>query len=183
MTPAPRPPTPDECLQILEDHGVPAHIRRHSEQVARVAQRLVGALRVATGDALDAERVVAGALLHDIAKADCLDSRRDHAREGGQVLRSMGLGDLAPLVERHVELGTWDPAGRVTEAEILNYSDKRVRHEQVVTLEERFLDLLERYGKGNEGAAARIRETWERTQALEEKLFRDLAFGPDALCD
>lgn len=178
-----RPPTPHECLRILETYGVPDHIRRHSEQVARVARCLADALRQATGQVLDVERVVAGALLHDIAKADCFHNRRDHAQEGGRVLRGMGLDDLAPLVERHVELGPWDPHAGVTEAEILNYSDKRVRHEEVVTLEERFLDLLERYGRDNERAQARIRENWVRTHALEEKLFRDLSFGPEALCE
>ena len=47
----------------------------------------------------------------------CLESRLDHAVEGGRVLRELGLADVAVLVERHVHLGPFDPAGPVTEAE------------------------------------------------------------------
>ncbi|MBI5443884.1 MAG: HD domain-containing protein [Deltaproteobacteria bacterium] len=171
-------PDPKACRLLLEDHRVPEHIRRHSAQVARIARRLAEALRL-RGEPLDPDLVEAAALTHDIAKADCLDSARDHAREGGTVLRELGYPELGELVERHVELGPWDPAGPVTEAELLNYSDKRVRHEEVVPLDERFEDLLERYGRGNPRAEARIRETWETTVAVEEKIFSRLPFGPN----
>lgn len=170
-------PDRSTCRALLEEHGVPAHIQRHSFQVAGLARRLAEALRL-RGEPVDPDRVEAAALLHDLAKADCLDSRRDHALEGGVLLRALGHPELADLVERHVELGPWDPSGPVTEAELLNYSDKRVRHEELVSLDERFDDLLARYGKGSERAEARIRENWRMVEAVEEKIFRRLPFGP-----
>ena len=174
-----RTPTAEECLGILGAHGVPLHIRRHSEQVAKVARRLAAALREYADEPVDVPLIEAAALLHDIAKSSSLATRRDHAIEGGEVLKAMGYGRIAVLVERHVHLGSWDPAGRVVEEEILNYSDKRVRHEDVVTLSERFQDLIVRYGRGNPFVEDAIRQNWRVTEAVEQKLFSRLPFTPD----
>jgi len=168
-----------ECDRLLERYDVPAHIRRHSEQVARVARRLSAALGAA-GVALDGALVEAAALLHDISKAACLQGG-DHAREGAELLQTLGYPEVAALVGRHVELGLWEPDGQITEAEILNYSDKRVRHEEVVSLQERFEDLVERYGRRGPGAEIRIRRNWKVTEELEAKIFRRLPFGPEAV--
>ena len=67
----------------------------------------------------------------------------------------------------------------VVEEEILNYSDKRVRHEDVVTLSERFQDLIVRYGRGNPFVEDAIRQNWRVTEAVEQKLFSRLPFTPD----
>lgn len=176
-------PDPETCREILAEHQVPPHIRRHSEQVARIARRLANELRQCGGATLDAALVEAGALLHDVAKAPCLASHRDHALEGGRILRGLGYEEIAAIVERHVELGAWEPEGEVTEAEVLNYSDKRVRHEEVVSLSDRFEDLLLRYGKKSEEARARICRTWQTMLELERKIFAHLPFGPEGLGD
>jgi uncharacterized protein len=173
-------PDPGTCREILHRFGVPEHIRRHSEQVARVARSLAAALGRA-GEPVDGLLVEAGALLHDIAKAASLVSNADHALEGGRILRGLGYPKVAELVERHVKLGAWETEGRVTEAELLNYSDKRVRHDEVVTLSERFEDLLVRWGAGDEGACARIRADWKIAAALEVKIFAKLPFPPEAM--
>jgi HD superfamily phosphodiesterase len=135
---------------------------------------------LAAGVEVDVGLVEAAALLHDIAKAACLHGG-DHAQEGAGLLRTLGYPEVASLVARHVELGTWRPAGQVTEAEILNYSDKRVRHEEVVSLRERFEDLVERYGGRSPGAEGRIRQNWRITEELEAKIFRRLPFGPEGV--
>lgn len=172
------PLTPAACRALLDAQGVPEHIRRHSEEVARVARGLAEALSRFAQETPDPALTEAAALLHDIAKADCLQSHKDHALEGGRILRDLGHAELASLVERHVDLGPWTDDGPVTEAELLNYSDKRVRHEEVVSLADRFEDLLARYGRGNERASARIRQNWQVMVELEEKIFRRLPFGP-----
>lgn len=176
-------PDPERCRQLLEEHGVPDHIRRHSEQVARVARRLAEALRRHAREAVDVELVEAGALLHDIAKASCFESRGNHALEGGRLLRTLGYPAIASLVERHVVLGPWSAGGRVTEAELLNYSDKRVRHEELVSLSARFEDILARYGGESDEAGVRIRRNWQTIEAVERKIFSRLPFGPDHVAD
>jgi Na+-transporting NADH:ubiquinone oxidoreductase subunit NqrA len=60
---------------------------------------------------------------------------------------------------------------------LVNYADKRVLHETVVTLEERFTDLKVRYGRTPE-ALARIQVTEVKARALEEKLFAPLQLRP-----
>ena len=43
---------------------------------------------------------------------------------------------------QHVRLNSYD----LDEAMVVNYADKRVMHDRVVSLTRRFLDLMERYG-------------------------------------
>lgn len=169
-------PSVATCRRILESHGVPAHIRRHSARVARVARRLAEELR-AQGEPLDVALVEAAALLHDVAKAPCLASRLDHAAEGGRVLRELGLPAVAAIVERHVHLGDWDPDGPVTGAELVNYADKRVLNEDVVGLGERFLDLVARYSQGRPDFEERIRRNWAVMEAVEAKILARLPRG------
>jgi len=147
--------------------------------VAHIARRLARGLSEHAAEPVDVALVEAAALLHDIAKAPCLGSRLDHALEGGRVLRAIGLADIGAIVERHVALGPFDPHGPVTEAEIVNYADKRVRFEEVVSLEERFLDLIERYGGRRSDLEGLIRGNWEVMEAVEAKIFSRLPFGPD----
>ena len=175
-----RPPDLAHCLQLLEQHGVPPHIRRHSEQVERITAVIGGALAAEPGAAaLDLDVLRAAALLHDIAKMPCIESRRDHALEGARELAELGLEEIGELVGRHVRLGAWDPDGPVTGAELLNYSDKRVQHEEIVSLEARFEDLLVRYGGDNPRVEQRIREDWAIIARVEAKIFARLPFGPD----
>jgi hypothetical protein len=170
-------PSATTCRRLLIAHGVPEHIRRHSAQVARVARQMGEALR-GRGETIDIALVEAAALLHDIAKAPCIESRLDPAAEGGRVLRELGLESGAAVVERHVHLGPWDQRGPVTEAEVVNYADKRVLYEDVVSLEVRFRDLIARYGKGRIEFEERIRRNWATLEAVEVKLFRALPIGP-----
>jgi hypothetical protein len=142
-----------------------------------VARRVALALHQ-RGEPVDVALIEAAALLHDIAKAPCIESRLDHAAEGGRVLRELGLPGVAELVERHVHLGDWDPGGPVTGAEIVNYADKRVLYVDIVSLEERFADLIVRYSRGRADLEVRIRENWATMQAVEAKIFERLPFGP-----
>jgi hypothetical protein len=63
---------------------------------------------------------------------------------------------------------------------VVNYADKRVLHDRVVSLGERFADLMVRYGRTPE-ARARIAVMELRTQVLEEKLFAPLSLTPPDL--
>jgi putative nucleotidyltransferase with HDIG domain len=176
------PPTREECLRILKAYGVPPHITEHSCVVARLAGRLARDLpEEAVLSPFDPSRLEAGALLHDIAKRQGPGNLNDHAREGGLILRSLGLPELAPLVERHINPGQEDPSGKLREDEVLAYSDKRVMHCEIVGLKERFADLLERYGRLHGTLAHRIGETALRMERIEERIFRALPYPPASL--
>ena len=97
---------------------------------------------------------------------------------GAGILEELGYPHLAQVVREHVHLdgNIMDPRP-LREAEVVNYADKRVLHEAVVTLAARFADLKVRYGRTSE-ALARIHATEVRSRALEEKIFASLHLSP-----
>jgi len=164
----------------MEAHAMPPHIREHSFLVMRVAERLGQALSAA-GFALHLPLITTGALLHDIGKTACLGTAIHHAHWGADLLLEMGYPELAQVVREHVRLEEEVPDPRpVREAEVVNYADKRVLHERVVPLTERFADLMVRYGRTPE-ARSRIAAMEIKTRDLEEKLFAPLRLSPQDL--
>ncbi len=70
--------------------------------------------------------------------------------------------------------------GTVSEAEILNYADKRVMHDEIVILDRRMDYILDRYGE-TPAHRERIKMLWQKTKELEIKIFKDLPLTPDDL--
>jgi putative nucleotidyltransferase with HDIG domain len=161
----------------MATHGMLPNIREHSFRVMEVASFLGEALAGAGFD-LHLPLVTAGALLHDIGKTQCLGTLTNHAELGAGILESLGYPHVAQVVREHVHLDVTiiDPRP-LREAEVVNYSDKRVLHEEVVTLAARFADLKVRYGRTPE-ALARIQATEVKSRALEDKLFASLRLTP-----
>ena len=157
------------------------HIVRHSELVTDVALLIARKLN-SCGERLDLALVEAGALLHDITKTACIRTKENHAQTGGELLISLGYPAVANIVRQHIRLDpdTLDPRA-VTEAELVNYADKRVKHEEVVDIGERFRDVLERYGKKLPGLQPRLEEVHLETQCLELKIFSRIDITPQEL--
>ena len=170
-------PSLDRCLELLEAHGMLPHIREHSLRVLQVARQLGEALSAA-GTPLYLPLIEAGALLHDLGKTPCFRNGQKHAEWGAAVLLEMGYPEVARIVKEHVYLNA-DPAVMQSpgEAEVVNYADKRVLHTRVVTLSERFADIMERYGRTPE-ARARLAALEIKFQVLEDKIFAPLDLRP-----
>jgi len=156
------------------------NIREHSFRVMEVAGFLGEALTEAGFD-LSLPLVTVGALLHDLGKTQCLGTLTNHAELGAGILEELGYPHVAQVVREHVHLdgNILDPRP-LREAELVNYADKRVLHEEVVTLVARFADLKLRYGRTPE-ALARIHATQVKSRALEDKIFASLALNPSNL--
>jgi uncharacterized protein len=170
-------PSHDQCLELMNTHGMLPNIREHSFRVMEVALFLGEALAEAGFD-LSLPLVKAGGLLHDLGKTACLGTLRNHAELGASILEELGYPHVAQVVREHVYLdGNISDPRPLREAELVNYADKRVLHETVVTLEERFADLKVRYGRTPE-AMTRIQATAVRARALEDKLFAPLRLTP-----
>lgn len=176
------------CFRLMDEYAMLPNIRGHSIMVARVALQLLEGLahneRVAPH--LPArDLVAAGALLHDIAKTPCLQSGDDHARAGAEICARLGYPEIACIVAEHVVLRDHDRArnesGQFTARELIYYADKRVRHEEIVSLEERLVYILERYGAGEPEIERRIRENFAGCVRLEYSLFSFLSFAPEQL--
>ncbi|MBN2467103.1 MAG: HDIG domain-containing protein [Deltaproteobacteria bacterium] len=171
-------PTRDECLSLMRSQGMLENIVQHSLAVEKVALFLSSAL-IESGEALHSEEIRAGALLHDITKTNSIHTRENHAITGENLLRQLGYPEIGKIVRYHVEIPCeiiLQP--RLSSEEIVNYADKRVRHDMVVDLGDRFHDLYRRYGKTPE-ACARLQALERQSVFLEEKIFSRIGMYPE----
>jgi uncharacterized protein len=172
-------PNTEQCYHLMCTMEMMDHIVRHSLQVCRVAACLAQHLN-ARHHKLNCELIRAAALLHDITKTRSFKTKEDHALTGGQFLAERGYAEVGELVRQHVRLDEYPEPVTIGEAEIINYADKRVLHDEIVGLEKRMDYILERYGKLPENQE-RILWLLKKTRTLETEIFRDLPLSPDDL--
>ncbi len=169
---------PDDavCQAIWARYGMFEHIGRHSMQVATVAEALaIRAMErgVAGTQPLRAITRAAG-LLHDIAKSYTVQYGGSHAQIGASwVVAATGNYRIAQAVYHHVEWPWPLPNSLIHPVFFVIYADKRVRHDEIVTLDERYGDLLVRYGT-TEQARAAIQRGWEHARTIERVLSAQL---------
>lgn len=175
-------PSIEDCFSYMKTYRMLDNIRAHSVVVARVAQMLARELRAVNGS-LSMERVVAGALMHDIGKTRALESGENHADLGRRICLDHDLVEIAGIVGEHVQLSAPDLKGEISEKEIVYYADKRVNHDRVVPLAERLSYILERYAKNDRTIQGRIMRNFEFCRAVEKKLFRPLPMDPQDVPD
>lgn len=153
------------------------NIRRHSLLVAHIATSL--AVRaVALGFDVNVDEVRAGGLLHDIAKTYCVRHGGSHAQVGAAwTVAETGNYAIAQGVMMHVWWPWSLPAGGGICALpfFVMYADKRVRHDSCVSLEERYDDLLGRYGH-SEAAREGINAAFNQGKNIESALTAQLGW-------
>jgi hypothetical protein len=93
------------------------------------------------------------------------------------MLQGWGFPQVAPIVREHVTMDHGRVLGPVTESILVNYADKRVRHAEIVSIEERFLDLIDRYARTREQAAF-LEQRMGLYFSLEERIFEHLPISP-----
>lgn len=172
-------PTQDQCYQMMVEMEMMDHIVVHSLQVSRVATFLAEHLNQ-HHYGIDLDLIQSAALLHDITKTRSFKTREDHALTGGEHLNDCGYPVIGDLIRQHVKLDKYSEAGEISEAEILNYADKRVMHDAIVSLDRRMDYILDRYGE-TPAHRERIKMLWQKTKELEIKIFKELPLTPDDL--
>jgi putative nucleotidyltransferase with HDIG domain len=172
-----RIPTEAECGRLMAEMGMLENIVAHCRQVCRVSLLIVDHLNP---DGLNRELVWAAALLHDITKTRSFQTHEDHAETGAQLLVELGYPEVGRIVGQHVCLDRYFASKSATEAEIVNYADKRVLHDRIVPLNERMGYILEKYGREQE-RKREILLLWEKTEELEKRLFSGLPFAPEEI--
>ena len=173
---------PDErqCAQLWDKYEVPPHIRDHCRAVAGVAveitARAVERGVIPAGRPLSVPLARAAGLLHDIAKNYTILHGGSHAQLGAAWVREeTGNPLIAQAVLFHVE---WPWSGGDMDdvrdpmrlPVIVAYADKRVRHSEVVSIRERFDDLLVRYGISADKEET-IARNYAHVQAVEQAIF------------
>jgi putative nucleotidyltransferase with HDIG domain len=174
-----RIPTRKECDRLIHEMAMLEHIVSHSRLVCRVALLLTDHL-LARHARLNRDLVRASALLHDITKTRSFKTKERHAQSGESFLREKGYPEVGKIVGQHVCLDGFSEAAPLTEAEIVNYADKRVLHDQVASLDDRMRYIRDRYCKNAEHRE-KLGGLWEETLALERKIFSRLPFGPEEI--
>jgi uncharacterized protein len=172
-------PTREECLSLMGQYGMLENIIHHSLEVAKIALFLSSELNK-KGQRIDLGLVEAASLLHDLTKTECLKTKEDHAQTGSQLLKGMGYERVGEVVAQHIWLRKEGDPSSVSEEEIVNYADKRVMHDRIVSLEERFGDLKERYG-AHQSAMDYLEHLEKEIYGIENKIFFILQINPDAL--
>ncbi|MBU2259562.1 tRNA (adenosine(37)-N6)-threonylcarbamoyltransferase complex ATPase subunit type 1 TsaE [Patescibacteria group bacterium] len=186
-------PSPEEIKQWREEVHLPQHICEHCDAVADFA--IIAANEItAQGRIVRQMALKCAAELHDIVRFvdfaqripvyvneeipssikthwEQWKKRYDglaHEAAGAAFLREKGFDALANIVTTH-GLNTPNPPDMTIEQKLLFYADKRVKFTEVVTLDERFKDFINRYkGTGKEDGA----ENWLlEAKALEVELF------------
>lgn len=170
--PAPGWRVPDEaaCHALWDSYAMPAHIRAHSNLVACVAAS-VARMGVAAGVDTDVATVYASGLLHDIAKDYTIRHGGNHAQLGAAwTVHETGNPLIAQGVLHHVRW-PWDTldVDAFFLPLVILYADKRVMHDTFVGINDRFDDLVERYGR-TDIIRQRIRETQQQANTIEHAL-------------
>lgn len=171
-----RIPSREYCYRLMREMRMLDHIIRHSLQVCRVAESLVYQLGK-KGRRLNRDLVQAAALLHDITKTRSLTTGEKHSESGCDLLAGRGYAEVGDVIRQHVELDTYFASDTPSEAEIVNYADKRVLHDRIVGLEERMAYIMERYG-ATPAYRARLRRLWTLSNRQEKRIFAELPFSP-----
>ena len=185
-----QPTTPDisHCLKLMEDFGMWENIRRHSFMVARVADILLREMQNSGLTPLpEREHVITGALLHDIAKTQCLQEDCRHAEVGAEICQDLGYPHIAEIVLSHVILLNFEKEkyehGIFGATELVFYADKRVRHDEVVNLDARLEYILDKYALSNPEYERRIMLNFNLCRDLENHIFSRIQIEPDDIVE
>jgi len=155
------------------------HIIDHSIMVSNVALFLSLKLKKYFPD-IDSRLAISAALLHDITKTRSFDTKESHAETGGLMLLNLGYPEVGDIIRQHVILDSYGNDSCVSVQEIVNYSDKRILHDKVVSLNKRLEYIKFRYGTKKE-FKDRIQIMWKNSLDLEKKIFCQLDIAPDQL--
>lgn len=173
-------PSADLCREMWALWEMPEHIQTHSLLVTRVALGIAEMVRENLLSDLDIDQVQAAAMLHDVAKIYTIRHGGSHSQIGAAWVQDQtGNPVVARAVLHHVDWPFEMDPRRYPVSLIVCYSDKRVRHTEIVTLDERFADLQERYGV-NAKARQHIQQSLEQGRAIERLLGQELKVELDA---
>ncbi len=174
-----RIPSKKQCYQLIHRMEMMEHIVAHSIQVWRVATLLTDHI---TNHHLhlNQELIQASALLHDITKTRSFKTGENHALTGKELLTGLGYAEVGHIIGQHVVLDAYFDSETPTDAEIVNYADKRILHDKVASLQERMNYILEKYGNKPE-LRERIRWLEKKAKQQEDRIFSYMPFSPGEL--
>ncbi len=203
-----RLPTREECFELIRQYAVPEHIVKHSVATAKLAVFLAERLKE-KGIAVDVDLVERACLLHDIVrmcdfkKLDCgglAESVEQESKAIWQQLRTDYEGlrhediayellrdeypELAITIRKHKYLAILDEKDKpmTWEEKLVYYADKRVMHDEIVSLRKRLDEAHKRHARQHSTSTQR-KFTTAKADAqifkLEEEIFDKIGLRAD----
>ena len=192
-----------------EAWATPLHVRAHCKQVAQVAVQM-GEAFTRKNILIDLNSLHTAALLHDMARIcdfktmertnfceEITEEKwekwlilrekyagRDHPDLAFEALSKKGYLKTAELIRLHNSLSILEEPEQFEHLEtaLLYYADKRVKHDEVVSLAERFRDGEVRYGNHDDARQKELYgEVEKRTFELEGRLFERIDLKPEEI--
>lgn len=158
----------NDCLRLLEKHGIQGEVLRHSLEVNRIAVFLGKKLKE-SGIDLNLELLEAASLLHDIGKMLADETDMGHVEAGVKILKDEGFPQIAEIIRKHSisAILEEDRIPITWEEKLVYYADKRVRGDELVSIEERIADLRRRYPE----LTALLEKAEPKIRLLEKEIF------------
>lgn len=161
-------PSRSQCLEWLKEVKMPQNIVEHSLAVNRVAVFL--AKRINQNKIqLDVDLVDRGSLVHDIDKHLTFENGL-HGMVGKKFLEDKGFPQLGLFCITHNLNYVLENEFPSLEHKVIYYSDKRVKGNKIVTIEERLGYILDRYGSRSSAAYDKIIACKKPLEEIEKKI-------------
>lgn len=184
-------PSKEERSAWIDEVRLPVHIQKHMQAVTAVAMTCADVL-ISQGTFIRREALRAAAETHDLmrfvdfkleamAGHETTEAQRKHWQPykekyapwhelaAKQFVAEKGYPAIAEIISSHGPVIADRPQPTTIEQKVLAYSDKRVKFDTVVSLDERFDDFIQRYSKGVE---SEFNKKWRvEMKELERELF------------
>ncbi len=155
-------PTEEHSRSLMNKYEMPDNIKEHSEQVCRVALKIVKLL-LKKGVTVNEPLLISGCLLHDVARL-----QPEHHDVGAKLLLAEGYPDTAMLIAAHMDLPDgYEPD--VSALSLLYLADKLSRGGQLL-LPSDTLDSVKKRFRGNKQAIDNAAGRLDRAQAILDML-------------
>ena len=171
-------PTLQMAFSWLQKERATFVLLQHIQSVSAIAYWFATHLRQ-SGEAMDAILVHRAAFLHDLDKLSPNRAADQHGFRGAEILEEKGYPQLAEIVRSHV-ITLPDKLDLPSEAaELVLLADKMVKKNRIVTIEERYDDLEERYPENK-----KFRSTVEPfLLEMKANVCRKIGIDPDDFLD
>ncbi len=163
-----------KIIDLYKQYAVPLHVQKHMKKVAEIGLKLALAIQKNHHE-VNLGLVEQSALLHDMVKVCDFPSLNPeffiekptkkqldvwetlvkryhhigHEEAGAEILLSLGEPEIATVIKKHRFASLIEESEnerpKTLEEKIVYYADKRVKHDQVVSVKERLQDGKERY--------------------------------------
>lgn len=169
-------PTKEQCIELLKKYDVPENIIKHSVKVSEVAMFL-GQKLYERKIKIDLSLLQAAAILHDLDKIESGQDMKKHGRPAYDNITTEGYLGVAGIVIKHNSHSLLNGDMWSWEEVILNYAEKRVIEDRVVSLRERFDYLKVKYPD----YYSAHEDYYTKTKEYEDKIFKLLEMKPEDL--